>query len=41
MEFATKPALAGQLITGAVAAGIPAGWVAGTRSTAPTPRFVR
>lgn len=29
VEFATKPALAGQMITRAVAAGVPASWVAG------------
>jgi SRSO17 transposase len=29
VQFATKPALAGQMITRAVAAGVPASWVAG------------
>jgi hypothetical protein len=40
VEFATKPELAADMITRAVEAGVPAGWVAVTRSTEPTRRCV-
>lgn len=39
MEFATKPQLAGQLIDRAVAAGVPAAWVAGDEVYGADPRF--
>jgi SRSO17 transposase len=39
--FATKPALAGTLITRAVAAGVPAGWVAGDEVYGADPRLRR
>ncbi len=39
VEFATKPALAGQMITRAVAAGVPAGWVAGDEVYGADPRL--
>ena len=39
VEFATKPQLAGQLIDRAVAAGVPAAWVAGDEVYGADPRF--
>ena len=39
VEFATKPALAGQMITRAVAAGVRAGWVAGDEVYGADPRL--
>ena len=38
-EFATKPALAGQMITRAVQAGVPASWVAGDEVYGADPRL--
>jgi SRSO17 transposase len=39
VEFATKPGLAAQLITRAVTAGVPAGWVAGDEVYGADPRL--